>query len=161
MKNNELIRNLKLKYATNLADRKLNNQLKDLLRNAFQTFRRNTSIQKSILPDTEKAISLLRKATVQPFFQKMRENILNDMNKARFRALIACYFRKSDKDIIHWWFDQWRKNAFRLKIYELKALLLKHLADSKERNKKLKTYLKNITYMNQFNKNYIQDIKTS
>ena len=139
MKNNELIRNLKLKYATNLADRKLNNQLKDLLRNAFQTFRRNTSIPKSILPDTEKAISLLRKATVQPFFQKMRENILNDMNKARFRALIACYFRKSDKDIIHWWFGQWRKNAFRLKIYELKALLLKHLADSKERNEKLKT----------------------
>ena len=61
------------------------------------------------------------------------------MNKARFRALIACYFRKSDKDIIHWWFGQWRKNAFRLKIYELKALLLKHLADSKERNEKLKT----------------------
>ena len=138
MKNNDIIRNLKLKYATDMADRKVNNQMKDLLRKAFQTFRKNTSVPKTILPDTEKAISLLRKATVQPFFQKMRENLLNDMNKQRFRALIACYFRKNDKDILHWWFGQWRKNAMRLKVYELKALLLKHLADSKERNEKLK-----------------------
>ena len=92
MKNNDILRNLKLKYATNMANKKLNDQLKDLLRNALQTFRKNTTVPKTILPDTEKAISLLRKATVQPFFHKMRENILNDMNKERFRALIACYF---------------------------------------------------------------------
>ena len=138
LKNNELLRNLKLKYVTNTADKRIQNQLKDLLRKAFQTFRRNATVPKTILPDTEKAISLLRKATTQPFFQKMRENLLNDMNKERFRALIACYFRQNDKDILHWWFGQWRKNAMRLKVYELKALLLKHLADSKERNEKLK-----------------------
>ena len=138
MKNNDIIRNLKLRYATNMADSKIKNQIKDILRNAFQTFKRNTSIPKTILPDTEKAISLLRKATVQPFFQKMRENLLNDMNKERFRALIAAYFRKNDKDKLHWWFGQWRKNTMRLKVYELKALLLKHLADSKERYEKLR-----------------------
>ena len=138
MKNNDILRNLKLKYATNMADRKLNDQIKDILRKAFQTFRKNTSEPKTILPDTEKAISLLRKATVQPFFQKMRENILNDMNKERFRALIACYFRKSDKDLLHWWFGQWRRNTMYLKIYELKALLLTHIANDKERSEKLK-----------------------
>ena len=138
MKNNDILRNLKLKYVTNMADRKLNDQIKDILRKAFQTFRKNTSEPKTILPDTEKAISLLRKATVQPFFQKMRENILNDMNKERFRALIACYFRKSDKDLLHWWFGQWRRNAMYLKIYELKALLLTHIANDKERSEKLK-----------------------
>ena len=138
MKNNDILRNLKLKYAMNMADRKSNDQMKDLLRKAFHTFRKNTSEPKTILPDTEKAISLLRKATVQPFFQKMRENILNDMNKERFRALIACYFRKNDKDVLHWWFGQWRRNAMRLKVYELKALLLKHIADDKERSEKLK-----------------------
>ena len=121
-----------------MADRKLNDQIKDILRKAFQTFRKNTSEPKTILPDTEKAISLLRKATVQPFFQKMRENILNDMNKERFRALIACYFRKSDKDLLHWWFGQWRRNTMYLKIYELKALLLTHIANDKERSEKLK-----------------------
>ena len=138
MKNNTILRNLKLKYATNLADKNIKNQMKDLLRKSFLTFKKNTSLPNTILPDTEKAISFLRKATVQPFFQKMRENILNDMNKERFRALIACYFRKNEKDLLHWWFGQWRKNTMRLKVYELKALLLKHLADSKERNQKLK-----------------------
>ena len=136
MKNNDILRNLKLKFATNMADRKINDQIKDILRNAFQTFKKNTSIPKTILPDTEKAISLLRKATVQPFFQKMRENLLNDMNKERFRALIASYFRKSEKDILHWWLGEWRKKAMRLKVYELKALLLNYLANNKERHDK-------------------------
>ena len=68
----------------------------------------------------------------------MREKIIKDMDRERFRALLAAYFRKNDKDLLHWWFGQWRKNALRLKVYELKALLLKHLCDSKERNAKLK-----------------------
>ena len=138
MKNNELLRNLKLKYITNMIDTKADSQIKDILRNAFNIFKRNTSSPKTALLDTEKAIALLRKATVQPFFQKMRENMIKDMNKEKFRALIACYFRQNDKDILHWWFGQWRKNAMKLKIYELKALLLKHVADTKERNQKLK-----------------------
>ena len=138
MKNNDILRNLKLKYATIMVDKKLNSKIKNSLRNALEIFRKNTLVPKAILPDTEKAISLLRKATVQPFFQKMRENILKDMNKDKFRALIVSHFRQSDKNILHWWFGQWRKNSMRLKVYELKALLLKHLADSKERNEKLK-----------------------
>jgi len=138
LKNRDLLRNMQLKYATDLADRVRKDQLKEILRKAFQTWRRKTAGPKDILPDTEKAINLLRKAAVQPFFQKMRENILKDMNKERFRALIAAYFRRSDKDLLHWWFGQWRKNALRLKIYELKALLIKHLADTQERNEKLR-----------------------
>ena len=70
MKNNEILRNLKLKYATNIADKKLNEQIKDSLRNAFQILKKHTSVPKTILPDTEKAILLLRKATVQPFSRK-------------------------------------------------------------------------------------------
>ena len=138
LKNKDSLRNIQLRYATDLANRTNKDQMKEILRKAFQTWRRNASGPKTALPDTEKAINYLRKATVQPFFQKMRENILKDMNSEKFRALIAAYFRKNDKDLLHWWFGQWRKNALRLKVYELKALLLKHLADSKERNEKLK-----------------------
>ena len=134
----DLIRKLQLKLITDKADRNRIDKIKDILRKAFQRWRRNSSVPKTALPDTEKAINFLRKATVQPFFQKMRENIIKDMNKERFRALIAAYFRKNDKDLLHWWFGQWRKNALKLKVYELKALLLKHLADTKERNAKLK-----------------------
>ena len=150
MKNNELLRNLKLKYVTNMIDTKADSQIKDILRNAFNIFKRNTSSPKTALLDTEKAIALLRKATVQPFFQKMRENMIKDMNKEKFRALIACYFRQNDKDILHWWFGQWRKNAMKLKIYELKALLLKHVADTKERNQKLKAMRKLKEKMNDY-----------
>jgi len=138
LRNKEILKQLRIKYATDLADRVRRDQLKEILRKAFNRWRRNSSGPKTALPDTEKAINLLRKATVQPFFTKMRENILKDMNKERFRALIACYFRKNDNDLLHWWFGEWRKKAFRLKIYELKALLLKHIADTKERNAKLK-----------------------
>ena len=138
LKNQDLLRNVHLKYATDMADRTMKDQLKELLRKAFQTWKKNTEGPKDILPDTEKAINLLRKAAVQPFFQKMRDNIIKDMDRERFRALIAAYFRRNDKDLLHWWFGQWRKNALRLKVYELKALLLKHLADSKERNEKLR-----------------------
>ena len=137
MNNKDLLRNIQLKYVTDITERTRKDQIKDILRKALQTWRKRSTIPKAILPDTEKAINLLRKATVQPFFLKMRENILKDMNSEKFKALIAAYFRKSDKDLLHWWFGQWRKNALRLKVYELKALLLKHLADSKERNDKL------------------------
>ena len=138
LKNKEILRKLKLKYITDITDRVRRDHLTKIIRKAFHTWRRNTSGPKSSLPDTEKAINLLRKATVQPFFTKMRKNMLKDMNKERFRALIACYFRKNDNDLLHWWFGEWRKKAFILKIYELKALLIKHIADTKERNEKLK-----------------------
>ena len=138
LNNRDLIRSLQLRYVTDKIDRNRKDRLKELLRKAFQTWRRNTTGPKTALPDTEKAIYLLRKATVQPFFQKMRENIIKDMNNQRFRGLIAAYFRKSDKDLLHWWLGQWRRNALNLKIYELKALLLKHLYDDKVRNAQLK-----------------------
>ena len=138
LRNKEIIKKLKLKYITDITDRVRREHLKKIMRKTVHTWRRNTSGPKTTLPDTEKAINLLRKATVQPFFTKMRENMLKDMNKERFRALIACYFRKNDNDLLHWWFGEWRKKAFLLKIYELKALLIKHIADTKVRNEKLK-----------------------
>jgi len=137
LNNRDLLRKIQMKYVTDMAERNRKDQTKNILRKAFQTWRRITMVPKTSLPDTEKAINLLRKATVQPFFQKMRDNILKDMNEEKFKALIKAYFRKNDKDLLHWWFGQWRKNALRLKVYELKALLIKHLADSKERNDKL------------------------
>ena len=133
LKTNEVIKTLKLKFATDLADRNRRDTIKETLRKTIHTWRNKTSVPKTVLPDTEKAIGLLRKATVQPFFSKMRENILKDMNKERFRALIAAYFRRGDKDLLHWWFGEWRKKAWRKKIYELKALLIKHLYNSKKR----------------------------
>ena len=138
LKNRDLLRNSKLKNSVYLANRAGKDYINSILRKALRTWRKNTSGPKTALSDTEKAINSLRKATVQPFFQKMRENIIKDMNNERFRALIAAYFRRGDKDLLHWWFGQWRRNALRLKIYELKALLIKHIADSKERSEKLR-----------------------
>ena len=136
--NRDLLRHLKLKHATDLADRAGKDYLREILRRALQRWRRNTSGPKTALPDTDKAMHLLRKATVQPFFNKMRKNIIKDMNMNRFRALIAAYIRGGDKDLLHWWLGEWRRNALRLKIYELKALLIKNIANTKERNEKLK-----------------------
>ncbi len=141
LKNKELLKNIQLRYVTIIADRVRKDQDKDRLRTAFEKWRRNAQGPKTILPDTEKAIHLLRKATTQPFFQKLRDNILKDLNNEKFRALIAAYVRRGDKDLLHWWFGQWRKNALKLKIYELKALLLKHIYNAQERTEKLRTII--------------------
>ena len=138
LNNRDLLRELKLKHATDLADRAGKDYLREILRRALQRWRKNTSGPKTALPDTDKAMHLLRKATVQPFFNKMRKNIIKDMNLNRFRALIAAYIRGGDKDLLHWWLGEWRRNALRLKVYELKALLIKNIANTKERNEKLK-----------------------
>jgi hypothetical protein len=142
LKNTETIKKLKIRFATDLADRANKEYIKNILRKTIRKWVRNTSGPRTVLPDTEKAINLLRKATVQPFFTKMRENMIKDMNKERIRALLAAYIRRGDKDLLHWWFGEWRKKAFKMKLYELKALLLKHLNNSRERIEKLKAIQK-------------------
>lgn len=67
-KNNTLLEKLLINN-----DFRMNNLMEKLLRKGLYNWLRNTSQPKAALPNTEKACDLLRKATTEPFFTKLRE----------------------------------------------------------------------------------------
>ena len=62
MKNDEALRNIRLRFISYLMDTKNKNTIDDAKRRAFYKWIKNTSTPKTSLPNTEKALSLMRKA---------------------------------------------------------------------------------------------------
>ena len=54
-------------------DFRMNNLIEKILRKALYKWQRNAAQPKTIIPNTEKACDLIRKATTEPFFAKLRE----------------------------------------------------------------------------------------
>jgi hypothetical protein len=68
-----------------------------MLRKSLYAWLKNASQPKTAIPNTEKACDLIRKATTEPFFTKLREKMQNKMNKDRFKSILALVVRHKDK----------------------------------------------------------------
>ena len=53
----------------------MNHLIEKMMRKALYTWNRKAIQPKSIIPNTEKACDFIRKATTEPFFNKLREKI--------------------------------------------------------------------------------------
>ena len=138
LKNKDLLKSLRLNFLLKLKENKEKNFDNELLRKALYIWNKNTRTPKTILPNTEKAANLIRKATTEPFFQKLKEKIQNSVNKEKFKYIIRAIILNNEKDFIHWWFCQWRKNARALSKYNLRAHLIKQFIENQEKQNKLR-----------------------
>ena len=152
--NRELLKALRLKHAIDLNDLNNRNKLNNLLKDALNKWRRNCTGAKTVLPDTEKAAKFLRKATTAPFFDKLKQKILKDQNKKKFMSIMRRLLKNGDKNLLHWWFGEWRKKARYLKEYNIRAVLINaSLKCDDEKNKlralnkiEKRAIINNITY---------------
>ena len=78
----------------------MNNLIEKLLRKSLYTWLKNVSQPKTSIPNTEKACDLIRKATTEPFFTKLREKMQKKMNRDRFKSIISLVLRYQDKDLL-------------------------------------------------------------
>ena len=105
-------------------DFRMNNLIEKLLRKSLYTWLKNASQPKTSIPNTEKACDLIRKATTEPFFTKLREKMQKKLNQDRFKSIIRLVLKYQDKDSLRWHFGQWRTNTRKLRAYDMNAIFL-------------------------------------
>jgi hypothetical protein len=121
-------------------DFRMNNLVEKLLRKSLYTWLKNASQPKTAIPNTEKACDLIRKATTEPFFTKLRERMQNKMNKDRFKSILALVVRNKDKDLIRWYFGQWRTNTRKLRAYDMNAIFLNQFFKNRGDHEKFRLF---------------------
>ena len=119
-------------------DFRMNNLMEKLLRKGLYNWLRNTSQPKAALPNTEKACDLLRKATTEPFFTKLREKMQKKNVENRFKSIMASTFRNLDKNTLRDYVNLWRTNTRKLRAYDMNAIFLNQFWKNKEGIDKLK-----------------------
>ena len=102
----------------------MNNLIEKLLRKHFYIWLKNISQPKTSIPNTEKACDLIRKATTEPFFTKLREKMQKKLSKDRFKSIISLILRYKNKDLLRWYFGQWRTTTRKLRAYDMNAIFL-------------------------------------
>ena len=105
-------------------DFRMNNLIEKLLRKHFYIWLKNISQPKTSIPNTEKACDLIRKATTEPFFTKLREKMQKKLSKDRFKSIISLILRYKNKDLLRWYFGQWRTTTRKLRAYDMNAIFL-------------------------------------
>ena len=136
--NRDLLRNIRLKHAIDLNNLNNRNLINTALLKALNTWRKNCLGPKTELPDTEKAVKFLRKATTYPFFEKLRQKMIKSQYKKKFTEMIKRIVRNGDKDLLHWWFGEWRKKVRFLKEYNFRAILINSSLKCDEEKDKLR-----------------------
>ena len=133
----EKLRNLRLKHIIDLNEFKK----KLALLRALNVWRRHI-VPGDVLADTEKACKHLRKATISPFFNKLREKMRREEKRTRFEEIMRKFFQNRDKDLLHWYLGEWRNRARRLMINNFKAIIIKASISSNEEKDKLRAIYK-------------------
>ena len=134
-KNNNILEKLLINN-----DFRMNNLIEKLLRKSLYTWLKNASQPKTAIPNTEKACDLIRKATTEPFFTKLREKMQNKMNKDRFKSILALVVRHKDKDLLRWYFGQWRTNTRKLRAYDMNAIFLNQFFKNRQDHEKFRLF---------------------
>ena len=124
-------------------DFRMNNLIEKLLRKALYTWVKNASQPKTAVPNTEKACDLIRKATTEPFFNKLREKMQKKLNKDRFKSIIALVLRYQDKDLLRYHLGQWRITSRKLRAYDMNAIFLNQFWKKREDSEKFR-FFKNL-----------------
>ena len=122
-------------------DFRMNNLIEKLLRKAFYKWLRNASQPKTSIPNTERACDLIRKATTEPFFNKLREKMQQKLNKDRFKSIISLVLNYKDKDLLRWYFGQWRTTTRKLRAYDMNAIFLNQFFKNRQDNDKFRVFL--------------------
>ena len=122
-------------------DFRMNNLIEKLLRKSLYTWLKNVSQPKTSIPNTEKACDLIRKATTEPFFTKLREKMQKKMNKDRFISIIKLVLGYQDKGLLRWYFGQWRTTTRKLRAYDMNAIFLNQFFKNRQVTDKCKLFL--------------------
>jgi len=125
-------------YVNSLKMDKNNKILEKLLRKAIYKWLRNASQPKTALPNTEKACDLIRKATTEPFFTKLREKMQKKNTEDRFKSIISSVLRNQDKNSLRDYVNLWRTNTRKLRAYDMNAIFLNQFMKNKEGLDKIK-----------------------
>ena len=121
-------------------DFRMNNLIEKLLRKSLYTWLKNASQPKTSIPNTEKACDLIRKATTEPFFIKLREKMQKKLNQDRFKSIIGLVLKYQNKDLLRWYFGQWRINTRKLRAYDMNAIFLNQFFKSKQDRDKFRLF---------------------
>jgi hypothetical protein len=121
-------------------DFRMNNLIEKLLRKSLYTWLKNASQPKTSIPNTEKACDLIRKATTEPFFTKLREKMQKKLNQDRFKSIIGLVLKYQNKDLLRWYFGQWRINTRKLRAYDMNAIFLNQFFKSKQDRDKFRLF---------------------
>jgi hypothetical protein len=87
-------------------DFRMNHLIEKMMRKALYTWQRNAAQPKTIIPNTEKACELIRKATTEPFFTKLRERIEKKKQEDTFRMVFGAIVRNKDKDLERYYLNK-------------------------------------------------------
>jgi hypothetical protein len=124
-------------------DFRMNHLIEKMMRKALYTWQRNAAQPKTIIPNTEKACDLIRKATTEPFFTKLREKIEQKKKEDTFKMVFGAIVRNKDKDIERYYLNKWRTNTRKLRAYGFNAIFLNQFLKNKQLNDKW-TFLLNM-----------------
>ena len=105
-------------------DLRMNHLIEKMMRKALYTWQRNAVQPKTIIPNTEKACDLIRKATTEPFFIKLREKLEQKKREDTFKMVFGALVRNKDKDLERYYVNKWRTNTRKLRAYEFNAIFL-------------------------------------
>ena len=119
----------------------MNNLIEKLLRKSFYKWLKNVSQPKTSIPNTEKACDLIRKATTEPFFTKLREKMQKKLSKDRFKSIISLILRYKNKDLLRWYFGQWRTTTRKLRAYDMNAIFLNQFFKNRQVQDKFKLFI--------------------
>ena len=122
-------------------DFRMNNLIEKILRKALYKWQRNAAQPKTIIPNTEKACDLIRKATTEPFFAKLREKFEQKKRDDTFRMVFGAMVRNKDKDLERYYLNKWRTQNRKLRAYEFNAIFLNQFMKSKQDKEKISTLL--------------------
>ncbi|MGL4948237.1 MAG: hypothetical protein ACRC42_02505, partial [Mycoplasma sp.] len=135
--NNELQKNLYMKLMSKLYE----NGSKTGLRRAYNKWKNYYLDYIKRLNDAGKASTLLRQHSTKPIREQFRKAIINGGKFGRVKAMLTNALRVNDKDNLYYCFNKWRKNAQKLKEWELKCRFWRFLANAQD--KKGDEYWKN------------------
>jgi hypothetical protein len=113
-------------------DFRMNHLIEKMMRKALYTWQRNAAQPKTIIPNTEKACDLIRKATTEPFFIKLRQRIEKKKQEDTFKMVFGAIVRNKDKDIERYYLNKWRTNTRKLRAYDVNAIFLNQFLKNKQ-----------------------------
>ena len=112
-------------------DFRMNHLIEKMMRKALYTWQRNAMQPKTIIPNTEKACELIRKATTEPFFTKLREKLEKKKKEDTFKMVFGAIVRNKDKDLERYYLNKWRTNTRKLRAYDVNAIFLNQFLKNK------------------------------
>ena len=112
-------------------DFRMNHLIEKMMRKALYTWNRKAIQPKSIITNTEKACDFIRKATTEPFFNKLREKIEQKKKEDTFKMVFGAIVRNKDKDLLRYHLNKWRTNNRKLRAYDFNAIFLNQFLKNK------------------------------